>query len=93
MQGNYDARQGLFPFTIVITILSSLCFIYLYQGYRLSTESETFLTELGEDLGSMGLYALACIYGRSVLKMLLNKGTLLQRFIPAYQDFSISLTR
>ena len=93
MQGNYDAKQGLIPFTVVLTILSSLCFIYLYQGYQPVPESETILTELGEGLGSLGLYALACIYGRSVLKMLLNEGTLLQRFIPVYHDLSISLSR
>jgi hypothetical protein len=93
MQGNYDAKQGLIPFTIILTIVSSLYFIYLYQGYKPAPESETILTELGEGLGSLGLYALAVIYGRSVLKMLLNEGTLLQRFIPVYQDISISLSR
>jgi hypothetical protein len=93
MQGNLDAKQGLIPFTIALTIVSTLYFIYLYQGHSPAPESESFLKELGEGLGSLGLYALAIIYGRSLLKLILNEGTLLQRFIPVYQDLSISMSK
>ncbi|HIJ95915.1 MAG TPA: hypothetical protein HPP94_09300 [Desulfuromonadales bacterium] len=94
MQGKLDTKQGLIPFTIVLTIFSSLYFMYLYQGHQPTPESETFLKELGEGLGSLGLYVMAIIYGRSLLKILLNEGTMLQRFIPVvYQDISITMSR
>jgi hypothetical protein len=93
MQGKFDLKQGIIPFTIGLTIVSSLYFVYLYHGHKPPDETETFLKELGDGLGSVGLYAMGVIYARSVLKLLINEGTMLQRFIPVYQDLSISLSR
>lgn len=93
MQGKFDTRQGLIPFTIVLTIFSSLYFVYLYQGHKPEPELESTLKELGEGLGSLGLYAMVIIYGRSLLKIILNEGTLLQRFIPVYHNISITMSK
>lgn len=95
MSEKSDPKRGLVPFAIVVTILSLLLFIYLYHGRTpVPEEEESFLAELGEGLGGAGIYALVLIYGRSVLKMILNQGTLLQRFIPDYyQDISVSASR
>jgi hypothetical protein len=93
MLGKIDTRQGLIPFTIALTTFSSIYFIYLYQRYNPAPESESIIKELGEGLGSLGLYAMAVIYGRSLLKIVLNEGTLLQRFIPVYQDISITVSK
>jgi len=92
--GKLDSNQRLIPFAIAVAIISFLLFIYLYLGREPVAETESFRTELGEGLGSVGLYALAIIYGRSLLKIALNEGTLLQRFIPDYvYDLSVSTSR
>lgn len=93
-EGKLDSKQRVIPFMIAVTIISFLLFIYLYIGREPIAETDSFRTELGEGLGSMGIYALATIYGRSILKMALNEGTLLQRFIPDYfLDLSISTSQ
>ncbi|GAM09581.1 hypothetical protein OR1_01861 [Geobacter sp. OR-1] len=92
--GKIDPKQGLIPFAIVVVIMSSLLFVYLYLGREPVAEAEGFRAELAEGFGSAGLWALAIIYGRSVLKMALNEGTLLERFIPVYyQELSVSASR
>jgi hypothetical protein len=93
-EGKLDSKQRLIPFAIAVTVISFLLFIYLYLGREPIAETNSFRTELGEVFGSMGLYALAIIYGRSLLKIALNEGTLLQRFIPDYfHDLSVSTSR
>lgn len=90
--GKTDVRQGLLPFTIIVALLSLLLFTYLYLGRSPVAEAEGLLEEVAEVLGVAGGYALAVIYIRSVLKIAINEGDLLQRFIPAdYQELSASL--
>jgi len=51
---------------------------------------ETFLEEIGEGFGVLGLVALALIYGRTVLKLSLGKGGFAQRIIPMeYTDVGL----
>jgi len=74
--------------------VSSLVFLYLYLGRQPVAEVKGFRGELAEGLGTVGLWALAVIYGRSALKVVLAEGTLLQRFIPEeYHGPSVSVTR
>lgn len=92
MPGKTDPKQGVLPFTIVVTILSALLYLYLSLGRTPLPEAEGFRKELGEWLGGAGGYALGLIYGRSLLKLAVNGGSLLQRFIPGdYQALSASL--
>lgn len=90
----FDPKPKLIPFAIGVTILSFLLFIYLYPGREPIAETHSFRSELGEGFGTIGLYALAIIYGRSLLKIALNEGALLQRFIPEYfHGLSVSTSR
>lgn len=87
-------KEGIIPFTIVITGLSLLLFFYLYLGREPIAEVHGFRKELAEGFGSMGLWALLLIYGRSGMKMMLNDGSFLQRFIPDdHIDLSLSVSR
>ena len=89
-----DLKKGLIPFTVVVIGLSSLLFFYLYLGKEPTPEVHGFRKEIAEGLGTVGLCALAIIYGRSMLKLILNEGTLLQRFIPDdHYELSMSASR
>lgn len=89
-----DMKRGLIPFTILVVGLSALLFIYLYLVREPVPEVHGFRKEVAEGFGVAGLWALIVIYGRSGLKLLLNEGTLLQRFIPDdHYDRSLSASR
>ncbi|MFT6907487.1 MAG: hypothetical protein ACJAS1_004170 [Oleiphilaceae bacterium] len=47
-------------------------------------ERETFLSELGEGFGEIGLWALLFIYARTLLKLTMGKGRLANRLLPDY---------
>jgi len=59
-------------------------FIYAYTVYPPTPERETFLSEIGEGFGEVGLWALLFIYARSVLKLVTGKGALARRILPDY---------
>jgi hypothetical protein len=59
-------------------------FIYAYTVYPASEERETFLSEIGEGFGVLGLWGLTFIYGRTILKLIMGKGPLAKRLIPDY---------
>ncbi|MDA8160498.1 MAG: hypothetical protein M0T76_07240 [Desulfobacteraceae bacterium] len=70
------------PFALVVTGGSFLVFLYLYwhRGPVIGIHGPR--KELAEDFGLTGLAAMILIYGRSLLKLLLNEGALLQRLVP-----------
>ena len=86
-----NLMQGLIPFSIVVVGLSSLLFLYLYLVRQPVVETHGLRKEISEVLGTLGLWALMIIYGRSILKLTLNDGTFLQRIIPGGQ-YSLSLS-
>ena len=87
-------RQGMIPFAIGVAGLSFLLFLYLYLEREQVPEVHGLRKEIAEIFGMAGLCTLVVIYGRSVLKIALNEGPLLQRFIPeAYYDLSLSAVR
>lgn len=89
-----NPQQGLIPFSIVLIGLSSLLFLYLYIGKQPGVEVHGFRKEVAELLGTMGLWALGIIYGRSLLKLVINDGTFFQRIIPEeHYDRSLSASR
>ena len=57
-------------------------FIYAYTMYPATPENETFLSEIAEGFGTLGLWGLLFIYGRTVLKLLIGKCTLVKRLLP-----------
>ncbi len=76
--------KGVLVYTAVILIVSIVYFIYAYNTYPPITESETFLSEIGEGFGEIGLWALLFIYARTLLKLLMGKGQLAKRLLPDY---------
>ncbi|NTV13470.1 MAG: hypothetical protein HGA96_06010 [Desulfobulbaceae bacterium] len=87
-------KRGLIPFTILVLGISALLYFYLSLGRQPAAEVEDFRSEVAEGFGVVGLWALLLIYGRSLLKILLSEGPLLQRFIPEeHYDLSLSASR
>ncbi|CAC9949798.1 hypothetical protein [uncultured Gammaproteobacteria bacterium] len=76
--------RNFFIFTISIIVLSVGYYIYISFNYPPIAEHETFLSELGESIGEIGLWFIAFIYTRTVLKLILGKGTLSKRILPKY---------
>ena len=76
--------RGVLIYTSIVFILSAFYFAYVYTVYPPVPEHETFLSEIGEELGNIGLFGLLLIYGRTVLKLLLGKGRIAQRLLPDY---------
>lgn len=72
-------------FAVVVFSASLLYFIYVSVRYPRLPEQETVLTEIGEVFGNLGLFLLAFIYARTLLKLLLGKGRLAQRLLPDYR--------
>jgi hypothetical protein len=71
-------------FTGATFVISIGYYIYARSLYPPTPERETFLTELGEGLGEIGLWLLLFIYARTTLKLLLGKGALSKRILPEY---------
>lgn len=76
--------KGILIYTAIVMSISMAYFIYAFMVYPPIEESETFLSEVGEGLGEIGLFALLFIYGRTVLKLLMGEGKLSQRLLPDY---------
>lgn len=74
--------RNLLWYSVGIFTLSFIYFIYVWLQAPVVGESETFLTEIGEGLGTAALWAIVFIYGRTLLKLLIGKGKLSQRLIP-----------
>ena len=76
--------KKLILYTLVILSVSVVYFVYAYTTYPPTPENETFLSEIGEGFGVMGLWGLLFIYGRTVLKLLMGKGSIAKRLVPDY---------
>ena len=71
-------------FTVVTLVISIGYFIYISVNYPPIPEHETFLSELGEGIGEIGLWLLVFIYLRTAIKLGLGKGALSKRILPDY---------
>ncbi len=71
-------------YTLAVLFVSVVYFVYAYTTYPPTPENETFLSEIGEGFGEVGLWALLFIYARTVLKLLMGRGTLAKRLLPDY---------
>ena len=76
--------KSILIYAVVLFVLSAVYFVYAYFVYPVVEERETFLTELGEVFGKIGLVALLFIYFRTVLKLVLGEGEMAQRLLPDY---------
>lgn len=82
--------KGILIYTAMILAVSVAYFIYAYTTYPPVQESETFLSEVGEGLGEIALWALIFIYARTLLKLLMGKGELAQRLLPDYSPPAVA---
>lgn len=71
-------------FTAAVSIISIGYYIYALFRYEPVEESETFLSEVGEGFGEIGLWLLLFIYTRTLIKLLLGKGPIAKRILPEY---------
>ena len=71
-------------FTAVVVALSTGYYLYALFLYPPVEESETFLSEIGEAFGEVGLWILLFIYFRTLLKLLIGKGAISKRILPEY---------
>ncbi len=71
-------------YTIIVFLISFGYFLYVKNVHPPGAEQETFLSEIGEGLGGIGLWLLLFMYGRTLLKLSIGKGSLTQRIIPEY---------
>tara|TARA_R110001606_G_scaffold11354_6_gene49307 strand:- start:19734 stop:20285 length:552 start_codon:yes stop_codon:yes gene_type:complete len=78
-------------YTVLVLVVSVVYFIYAYNVYPPIPERETFLTEIGEGFGEIGLWALLFIYARTLLKLVLGKGKLANRLLPDYSPPTLSI--
>jgi len=76
--------KAILIYTAVVLIASAVYFVYAYTVYPAIPERETFLSEVGEGLGEVGLWALLFIYARTLLKLVMGKGPLAKRLLPDY---------
>ena len=76
--------KGIFIYTAIVLIISMVYFVYAYTAYPPTPERETFLSEIGEGFGEVGLWALLFIYARTLLKLALGKGAFAKRILPDY---------
>ncbi len=74
--------KGILIYTGIVLSVSIVYFVYANTVYPPTPERETFLSEIGEGFGEVGLWALLFIYARTVLKLALGKTTFLQRILP-----------
>lgn len=76
--------KGIVFYTAIVFSISVAYFIYAFTVYPPTPERETFLSEIGEGFGEIGLWALCFIYARTVLKIVMGKGKLAKRLLPDY---------
>ncbi len=76
--------KGIGIYTAIVLFVSIAYFIYAKSVYPPVEDNETFLSEIGEGFGEIGLWALIFIYARTVLKLLMGKGEYARRLLPDY---------
>jgi len=76
--------KKVFVFTAVVAVISVVYYIYASIVYAPVEENETFLSEIGEAFGEIGLWLLLFIYARTLIKLLLGKGSIAKRILPEY---------
>ena len=88
IMGNISLKKikGILIYSAIVLILSIAYFIYVSFVHPPSPERETFLSEIGEGFGEIGLWLLVFIYARTVLKLILGKGGIAKRILPDYES-------
>jgi hypothetical protein len=80
--------KSIFIFTATVFLISLGYFLAIYPNRPEDPEHETFLHEIGEVFGTLGIWALVIIYGRTLVKLAFGQGGLAQRLVPDEYDVS-----
>jgi len=84
-----DKLYKIIFITLAIILAGSYTiYIQINGGYQY-VENHSYLSELGEALGGLGYFLLILVYGRTLLKIIVRKGTLWQRLEPYNIDYSL----
>lgn len=84
MQQSIKQIRGILIYAATVLALSVGYYLYAHMAYPPTEEHETFLSEIGEGFGEVGLWALLFIYARTLLKMVMGKGSIAKRILPDY---------
>jgi len=76
--------KKIIVFTATVSVISIGYYLYALSLYSPVEENETWLSEIGEGLGEVGLWLLLFIYARTFIKLLLGKGSISKRILPEY---------
>lgn len=68
----------------VVLFGSVAYFAYVWTVHPPSPERETFLSEIGEGVGEVAMWAFVFIYIRTALKLVMGKGPMARRLLPQY---------
>ena len=79
-----SSHKKVLVYTLLVLGVSIAYFIYVSIVYPPVSENESFLSEIGEGFGEIGLWLLLFIYARTVLKLIIRKGRLSTRILPEY---------
>ncbi|GJL70663.1 MAG: hypothetical protein NPIRA06_32980 [Nitrospirales bacterium] len=80
--------KHLLLFSASVFLISLGYFLSIYPNRPEDPEHETFLREMGEVFGTLGVWALVIIYGRTLVKLTVGQGGLAQRLVPDEYDVS-----
>lgn len=72
-------------YSLLILTVSIAYAAYVLLAQPLSSERETWLSEIGEGFGEVAMWVFLFIYLRTALKLLMGKGPLARRMLPQYQ--------
>ena len=78
------ALRNLIWFSGAILVVSVGYYLYVLNVHPPSPERETFLSEVGEEVGEIALWAFIAIYVRTVVKIVFGKGPFTRRLLPGY---------
>lgn len=86
--------QGTLLYTLVVLLIAVGYFVYLSNVYAPGPEQETLFSEVGEALGEVALWLMLLIYARTLLKLAVGRGPIVQRVVPEiYQSTALPLLK
>lgn len=76
--------RKLLLYSLAVLILAVGYYVYIVSARPPTREQETFLSEIGEGVGELAMWAFIAIYFRTVVKLALGKGPMARRLLPDY---------
>ena len=87
-------NRALIIFSGIIVVLSLAYFLMVYDPRGVKIPKGGWMHDVAEGIGTMGLWGICLIYGRTALKMAMGSGGLLSRVVPdLYYDPAMSVAR